>query len=543
MNNKKYLIIGIVAILIVSIGFSVAFWRANIEGEGSQMVVNFDKLKIVFVDSVEIIRTEEQNGRIRPGWNVSKTFTIKNEGSSIYFYNINLDNLINTFVTEGYLQYKITSTDGGYNMEEYSPIQKCEKACKQVLATNIAIDPEITQTYTIYFRYINDIEVDQSVDMNKEFSGKLSIDGSTTKTFTNYFAEKYPEATKRTDFSTTLSEGKVYYEDGLYTENSNRIYYWTGASTDNWVKFGKDGNSDIYWRIIRTNEDGGLRLLYAGTSPDTEQGYINPNDGDKGDGTYQYNDKYDNTAYVGYMYGSLGDLEKNRENTEDSPIKKIIDKWYSDKLLASYNQYISKTAIYCNDRSSDNYKENTGYMYFAAVQRTAVMTKNYGGITEDSKIRPSFTCGTTYSGGMHKDASDADKFTAKNNAKMGNQLLQYPVALMTADEVVYAGGKNQNDSPQTYYYLNSNNESIVGDKWWWTMSPAGFNDIGQAFVHRILGLDDTNRLGHLRGAVMNTFGVIRPVLSLKSCVTLTGTGSPTDPYIPHITDSCAKLDN
>ena len=40
-------------------------------------------------------------------------------------------------------------------------------------------------------------------------------------------------------------------------------------------RFGKDSsNNDLYWRIIRTNHDGSIRLLYAGTSPDTTEDYI-----------------------------------------------------------------------------------------------------------------------------------------------------------------------------------------------------------------------------------------------------------------------------
>ena len=150
----------------------------------------------------------------------------------------------------------------------------------------------------------------------------------------------------RTDFSKVLTDNNT---NTLYTgvEDSKTVYYFAGNATDNWVKFGKNtSNQDLYWRIIRTNSDGGVRLLYHGTSTTATDAYI---------GTSVFNSSYSNIAYVSYMYGNLGSVATARENTTDSAIKTIIDKWYKDNLNTNYGKYLSTTAVYCNDRStSDN---------------------------------------------------------------------------------------------------------------------------------------------------------------------------------------------
>ena len=152
---------------------------------------------------------------------------------------------------------------------------------------------------------------------------------------------------------------------GLYVENDekfietdgkdpliNEVLYFAGNPNNNWVKFGQESGQDIWWRIIRTNEDGSVRLLYAGkgaTGYNTTSGYINGQ-------TYMYNEEYGETRFVGYKYGNSGSLKANREdNLQNSNIKKTIDSWYEKNLLSSFGSYLSRTAIYCNDRATSSY--------------------------------------------------------------------------------------------------------------------------------------------------------------------------------------------
>ena len=342
--KKSRLIVGIIILLMVIIGVSYAYFTGMIVGEGKKITVTANKLAIIFTDSKKIVGNE-----IMPGWNVVKEFTVENKSNDTFFYNINIDKLINTFETVGFLQYKITS-DKGYNMKDFKNISKSEEERREILASEILIRKEEIHTYKVEFRYLNS-EEDQSIDMGKLFNGSLSITEANTKLNSVILANN-PNRLVRTDFEGIINDtygenplnGTLYEEkDTRFTENGT-VYYFVGDTRNNWVHFG-----GYYWRIIRINEDGSIRLIYVGDKHDTSEGYIgistyNGNKNDEG--------SYKNTRYIGYMFGKDShDLEGNRINNADSTIKTVIDEWYEKNLLIKYDKYISRTAIYCNDRS------------------------------------------------------------------------------------------------------------------------------------------------------------------------------------------------
>ncbi|HBP12890.1 MAG TPA: hypothetical protein DD613_02345, partial [Firmicutes bacterium] len=268
-----------------------------------------------------------------------------------------------------------------------------------------------------------------------------------------------------------------------------------------WVKFGKNAsNQDLYWRIIRTNSDGSVRLLYHGTSTTAENAYI---------GESAFNSRYNDIAYVSYMYGSLGSIPNARTNQKNSStIKTYIDNWYTRNLEAKgYTKYLSTTAVYCNDRSrSDN-------TYFGAYTRLG------------ANKTPSYDCAAT-----------EDKFTADTST--GNGKLTYPIALMTADEVSFAGGLYETNAP-TWYYYNSSKGSSTGSTWWWLLSPGSWSG-SDAYVFVVIG--SSSYPGYLGGGSSSVSGAngVRPVISLKSCVkTSGGDGSANAPYtIEETTSGC-----
>ena len=285
------------------------------------------------------------------------------------------------------------------------------------------------------------------------------------------------------------------------TENRTTVYYFAGNATDNWVKFGKNAsNQDLYWRIIRTNSDGSVRLLYHGTSTTATDAYIR---------TSAFNSSHTDIAYVSYMYGSLGSIPNARTNQKNSStIKTYIDNWYTRNLEAKgYTKYLSTTAVYCNDRSrSDN-------TYFGAYTRLG------------ANKTPSYDCAAT-----------EDKFTADTST--GNGKLTYPIALMTADEVSFAGGLYETNAP-TWYYYNSSKGSSTGSTWWWLLSPGSWSG-SDAYVFVVIG--SSSYPGYLGGGSSSVSGAngVRPVISLKSCVkTSGGDGSANAPYtIEETTSGC-----
>ena len=333
-------------------------------------------------------------------------------------------------------------------------------------------------------------------DLPPTLSEKLLADNPTIKT--------------RTDFSSVFTEtntGTLYKStESIAGSTPKEVYYFAGDARNNWVKFG-----GYYWKIIRTNHDGSVRLLYSGTSPDTTEGYI---------GTSAFNTEFNSPKYVGYMYGEDDStLDGIRANTKDSTIKTYIDNWYSNNLSA-YTKYLSKDAVYCNDRQLDNGQTWT----YATNQSSQIKFVGYSRIDRDgngAKANPTYDCSNS------KDAFSGSNIEAK---------LTYPIALITADELEFAGASTFNAlvSPYTWYYNNSKGESIVNDKWWFTMTPLSFviGEHVQSYVWDVAGKVPATpgRLGH--GYV---YGEIeekaRPVISIKSdALWSSGTGSPENPY-------------
>ena len=293
---------------------------------------------------------------------------------------------------------------------------------------------------------------------------------------------------RRTDFSTTLKEttsGKIYkaYDDDGAT------YYFAGAPTDNWVSF-----AGFYWRIIRINGDGSVRLIYSGDSssgPTTTGEFTQI-------GTSIFNENKNHDVYVGYMYGTPGSdtYEETHANINDSTIKTVLDTWYENNLL-KYEKYISQDSGFCGDRS---YVSGDGY----GTSITAYGA--YGRLI--SLKEPNFKC-----------TNQNDLYT-KKNSKQGNNALDYPIGLITADEVSCAGGVYGINN--TDYYLFTNAEYV-------TLSPSDYNYNRSALFYIDPNGWINGDFGY--GGNNNPIGV-RPVINLRSDVeVLRGSGTQTDPYI------------
>ena len=493
--QRKQLTLVIVSLLVVVLSVSLAYFTAQIIGKGKDVSVTSANLQIVFTDSDGALTETD----IEPGWSATKTFTIKNDTKTEYKYNIVIKDLLNTFVTNGYLQYKITSTNNGYNMTEFKDIPKSSAPKDTILAYSVVIPNGETQSYTIEFKYANDESVDQSEDMGRKLSGTLFITEGTEEPVTllsQLLADKSTVLT-RTGFNTVLTTDNT---NTLYTstEDSKTVYYFAGNATDNWVKFGKNAsNQDLYWRIIRTNSEGSVRLLYHGTSTTATDAYI---------GESAFNSSHDNIAYVSYMYGSLGSIPNARTNqTNSSTIKGVIDNWYTSNLEAKgYTKYLSTTAVYCNDRITS---DNTSFGAYTRLYTNKI---------------PSYDCATT-----------EDKFTVDTST--GNGKLTYPIALMTADEASFAGGLWLTNAP-TWYYYNSANGSSTGSTWWWLLSPADWDGrLANMFI-----VSGSSHPGYLIYSDGSGASGVRPAISLKSCTLYsTGDGSASDPYtIKETTSGC-----
>ena len=103
--------------------------------------------------------------------------------------------------------------------------------------------------------------------------------------------------------------------------------YNSSCSESNRVLLASKGDK-MYWKIVRVNGDGSLRLIYNGTS-------VNPTNTDLVNsfavGMTSYNLEYNDPKYTGYTY----------DNGTDSFIKKEVDTWYKN-TLGSNSSYDSK---------------------------------------------------------------------------------------------------------------------------------------------------------------------------------------------------------
>ncbi len=562
--NKKYIIISIVSVLVILIGVTLAYYSAVITGDKKKIVINTKELSIVFHNGEEINELE-----IEAPWTTSKEFSVESKSPDIFYYNIVLQDLINGF-TSNTLEYKITCTNGeGYSMNDFEPVPASPKKSDQVLIEGIELQPKATHTYKIEFRYLNSEDIDQSDDMGETLSGSLYITKGEKKEILaeqlyKKMKEQYPATIdiERQHFDQVVGENDdnpndtydvsgAYKETGSFTEDGKDVYYYSGNVTNNWVSF-----AGFYWRIIRTNEDGSIRLLYGG--PESDKG----NSKNQYIGLRPYNEISNNPMYVGYKYGDSGNLSNNRTNdtnssilgpdddTNDSGNTATLNGWYNVNLKENdgqtkydWDKYISRTAIYCNDRAHIGSYSDNSTMYYAPTQRLSTWASLDGGISQESDIHPSYKCGVDYKGDIITTASDSDKFSGVN----GKALLVNPIGLMTVDEIVYAGGKIYTNSSKAYYHLTADEtQSATNIFNSWTMSPVNFTSTNSQMFTVWGGSSSSGRLDN---SYVSSTVVFRPVISLKSCVQLSDasgevTASKNDPFeVLPISDTCASKNN
>ena len=257
-------------------------------------------------------------------------------------------------------------------------------------------------------------------------------------------------------------------------------------------------NDLIYWRIVRINGDGTIRLVYDGTTKNANGISHNANIGPS-----KYNTSGSLRKYAGYTY------EKSDSDIiqEDSVVKTAIDLWYSTHLKANYGEYIAD-GIFCNDKEFTE----THYVWDAESNNYVETTEDNAEYTETiyasytrlaNKKAPSLTC-----------SRKEDRYTTK--ASLGNGLLEHPAGLLTADEAFLAGGAF-NATNQTYYLYSGED--------FWTSTPNIYDSegVGAAmwvvyshFVNSTLVGDDSS---------------IRPVINLRADVEFTGNGSYETPYV------------
>ncbi len=499
MKKKSMLI---VAILLMSIGFAAVSTTLVINGNAN-VSENEEDFSVIFtaasIDGKDVYNSVIDDTKKIINFTTSELKTLNQTSILTYEVTNNSSNYD--------AEVKVTCVPKDGTTAKYTSIKnKLENDATKVLAKK-----SVNGTLTITLDKMPTEEV------SEEYTCKLEFNAVERDTIAVSEPTLFNLIKNKADTTTVIDykvRSGVSGTNGIYittqTEGNVPVYYFRGDAN-------KVNNNIIFnnmcWKIIRTTETGGIKIIYNGTPTDDK---CETQTGDTTEvGICVFNRSYSDNAYVGYMYGTAGsdNYEATHANTNDSTIKTYIDNWYSQNFDETTTSKLEDT-IFCNDRSTKAYDANTigdstkssygdlGYgtnaTFYGAAHRASYWSNN---------PNPSLVC---------QNAND--KFTV--DSKNGNGKLTNPVGLITLDEVVLAGFNtyysNTSDYKDTTNYLYTNS-------YYWTFSPVFMFSSGRAFVGVVGGTVAENPM-------TITFGV-RPVVSLISSTLVTGEGTTTNPYV------------
>ena len=290
-------------------------------------------------------------------------------------------------------------------------------------------------------------------------------------------ASEFVSSSDGIDFNNQSGDtnGKGIYILSSTLEDEKPIYYYRGNVKNNIAYKG------FCWQVIRTTENGGIKVLYRGKLKEDGSCYAGGEDvwaaqAKFGDSTNAY--------AAGYMYSLPSEDE---ENLHDSPLKVATDEWFEANMLDYLDEF--EDTVYCNDRSRVEGEND----YYSSNNRLNPM----GG---ENKVKPSLEC-----------TNKADSFTVSSD--VGNGKLKYPVGNITGDEAALAGAVYEMQNSDSYIFVNK----------FWSMTP---HSTTKALYPNSLGALNRNNFNYSTG--------VRPVITLKEAYYNSGDGSVETPY--NITD-------
>ena len=586
MKKRYVLIISFILVIIMILGVSYALLQKNIVSDIGKVIYKIGDLEVKLDESsskdislTNALPTEDADGLNTEPY----SFLIVNNAVTDLKYTIYLEddteakNKYGTdceLVTYNFIRYNLSNDNSSLKTENlqssstelYTGTISSKSTDKFNLRVWLSIDADNTAMNKYYFGKLK-VVINQGDDycirngFNTLSDCMLVMnnhESSIERAKQNITSKGTPDFSK----TATTDEGLFMVED-----DDGASYYYRGAVKNNYVSF-----AGFTWRIIRRNGDGSVRMIYSGkkTSDTGEATAI---------GKSQYNEKYWDPTYVGYMYNENFTLHENNEtmnyywfldsakydfgtgytfdettkkfsltgtikqltwkdnhdeivsgklysclntscnvvykitgylndttmtvqpisyssdnyigtiiNSTSSTIKKFMDTWYKNNLIG-YSLYIADET-FCNDR---NIMSGSGYLI------TPISTYGSSNRLLERK-EPSLKC-----------IQNSDRLKLSNNSAK----LDYPLSLLTIDEVALAGGV-YNTANNNYYLYNGQNT--------WTMSPSDFYSSAHIWSIDFHGNLDSGYF------VANSFGV-RPVINLKSDVKISsGDGTPIAPY-------------
>ena len=551
-KNKKLIVLGVLALILIISGITYAIltWtssRVNIGLTSNCFTIDYTKGQDITNQSIKLINEKDliSDGK----------FTIK-DGIALTYANIGIKS---TCTIEGYgiLKLNVTSLSDAFTTGNSKGSLKYAVLKNTSTTSTITVTSLLNQSFDLVargsitklgtidilteqlsnneiYKYLIVVYTDNNLVGNdvigSSFAGNISAEAYQGKLGADYTLQRLHslnssivlDTSKTPDFSTvsgnngvkkslqgnsTIASNQGDGTKGIYSaeDDFGTSYYFRGTVENNYVKFG-----NFYWRIIRINGDGSIRMIYAGTEASANGNTNN----DMKIGNSEYNTNYNDNTYVGYKIGSSGSstYANTHSNAGNSTIKTYIDNWYETNLKE--HKYYLKDTIYCNDRKVVNIN-NVGGMTLTG-DGTGTNESAYAGFDRTYVSHsPTLKC-----------ENKNDRFTVNNT--IGNMELVYPIALATSDELVYAGATGLD--PATMTYITNTEFYLYNGDFYWTMTPFAL-PVGRAGVG-ILGGGGSVRSG---GSVCSDFVLnnngVRPVVSLRSDAILWGSGTMNDPFV------------
>ena len=551
MSKKGKIIVsisGIVLVMLILVGLTYAYFLTRIQGNTNEKSISVTTayLKLVYNDGSdgviggELLKPSDEE--------FTKTFTVYNDGNVNIDYGVYLIDVINTFERKDDLKYTMEcSTNGTLACGQVTSETTFPSGISELVTATI--EPKKTHTYTFKFTY-KDTGTDQSVDMGKVLKAKIQIFGKNNNGLiipyeTNTLAfnilnngadisiidspgnfiggmcgmdeaecvanvaagcpgtcyEKGTETYKVTNtknIKTTVNidniangtswdeQLKDYTNDGLFSteDDYGTSYYYRGPVSNNYVTF-----SNKCWRIVRIQGDGSIKLTLESQSPCSE---TMTSDFSIGNTNWGY--KTENSKKIGDYKSSTSGMK----NLLTTWLNVTDDSGVSTNITESAEKWL-KTEEWCLGNTTNTYAYNSPY---ALLGTTA--TENY-------------TSGTSfyYETGRNLNGKGV---TRNATLKCNGETDTSKIGALTADEVVFAGGKA--GSSNINYYLHNSSYN------WWTLSRSYFDGTSD----RAFSVDSHGALGG-DGYVFNFGSNVRPAVSLKSSTQITGgNGTVSNPY-------------
>ncbi len=504
-KRKKILLgIGVLLAICLIIGVSYAYWRLVLHQTGENEVAS-SCFSITLTNEQNAINLQkaypildEEGKKLTP-----YTFTVKNNCDAYASYSVNLE-LLETILEEnrlsaGFIKVMLDENTPLLLTENTSVEPTLDNAYEAYELATGYLDKNEEITYNLRLWMDEDVTIEDDA-MNKQLESKITITASYVDHIpTDYdkCVAEYGEDSIQCSIIADASDEETgpcptVNDDGTVNVTSEEetngyicsapddygtSYYYRGNVDNNYVKF-----AGFYWRILRVNGDGSIRMIYAGDAdvidalPNKEE--VLKNGYDDGDTDYTqigesaYNSisgLYQNNAGIGYMYG---DNIWGEPTTSDSTSTKTLNSYYyyyadsytfdtstgtytlTNPTQAVWNEFlVGKYTCRDNEDTScstmyyiDAYSNiSNGYtLSYTSTNTDGVYTENHGTSRSNIKMGDSYYYGTGYT---------------FNKTTGYFELTESSISIYDGSQVgTYTCGSAES-SCETLYYVESTNDT------------------------------------------------------------------------------------